>query len=236
MSSARRNLSDHARVDLSRVYSYGTFKLVYKGSYTRGPRKNQACVSKLFKSGSVYEDSFFATELDVISAAMNIVEKFNQEQFIDRHIFLNEPTVWEYEHDGQRNLVEPFIKDFQKFNSNSGWRDDDGTPWNLVMQALSHFSYHCSGGRLVLCDLQGGIYSDGAVLTDPVVLSRDSRYGPSDLGTAGIETFFARHECNQYCRSNWQMPRNLIVHFDEREGTSMIRVPTRASRYPLSYY
>jgi hypothetical protein len=36
-----------------------------------------------------------------------------------------------------------------------------------AMQALSHFSYHKTGGQLVLCDLQGGIMSRGrgAVLT-----------------------------------------------------------------------
>jgi hypothetical protein len=35
------------------------------------------------------------------------------------------------------------------------------------MQALSHFSYHKTGGQLVLCDLQGGMMSRGrgAVLT-----------------------------------------------------------------------
>jgi hypothetical protein len=33
------------------------------------------------------------------------------------------------------------------------------------MQALSHYSYHKSGGQLVLCDLQGGLTSQGAVLT-----------------------------------------------------------------------
>lgn len=31
-------------------------------------------------------------------------------------------------------------------------------PWHDVMQALSHFSYHVSGGSLVLCDLQGIVY------------------------------------------------------------------------------
>jgi len=41
-------------------------------------------------------------------------------------------------------------------------------PWDKVMQALSHFTYHISGGEFVLCDLQGGLSSDGAIITDPV--------------------------------------------------------------------
>jgi hypothetical protein len=41
-----------------------------------------------------------------------------------------------------------------------------------VMQALSHFSYHKSGGHLVLCDLQGGILPRrGAVLTGQALLT-----------------------------------------------------------------
>jgi hypothetical protein len=46
-----------------------------------------------------------------------------------------------------------------------------------VMQALSHFSYHKSGGQLVLCDLQGGMLSRGrgAVLTG-VAATRCSNY------------------------------------------------------------
>ena len=36
----------------------------------------------------------------------------------------------------QKALVEPFIQNYQKFNSNTGWKDDWGA-WPQVMQALS---------------------------------------------------------------------------------------------------
>ena len=49
--------------------------------------------------------------------------------------------------------MEPFIENWEKFNSNTGW-NNEGTPWPRVMQALSHFSYHASAGSTVLCDLQ----------------------------------------------------------------------------------
>lgn len=45
------------------------------------------------------------------------------------------------------------------------------------MQALSHFSYHITGGSYVLCDLQGGIYQHQVILSDPVMLSRFREYG-----------------------------------------------------------
>jgi Alpha-kinase family len=111
----------------------------------------------MFASGSVFENSFFKKEMEVIEAAINIIQQYNDGSFIDRHIYLNQPGIWQIldgSRVGERCLVEPFISNFQKFNSNSGWRDLDGTAWNLVMQSISHFSYHVSGGNLLLCDLQ----------------------------------------------------------------------------------
>ena len=43
-------------------------------------------------------------------------------------------------------LVEPYIENFMKFNSNSGKAEDVYE----VMQALSHFSYHHSEGEMCL--------------------------------------------------------------------------------------
>lgn len=237
--TARENHSDACSVNLNALYASGAFKLVYKGTYTTGPRKDEEAVAKVFASGGVYENGFFQSEMDVINAAMDIIEKYNAQKVIDRHVYLNQPGIWIFQggtREGQKTLVEPFIQNFQKFNSNTGWRDASGTPWNLVMQSLSHFSYHISGGRLVLCDLQGGIYSDGAVLTDPVVMSEDRKFGPTDLGREGIITFFSRHVCNEYCRSAWNKPHRPVAYFDEQKGTSMVAVPTRSTRTPLTHW
>lgn len=128
-------------------------------------------------------------------------------------------------------MCEPFIQNYEKFNSNSGWVDySEG--WGEVMQALSHFSYHVSGGFYVLCDLQGGIYQHEVVLSDPVILSRRREYGVTDLGPDGISSFFSNHDCNEFCRPHWTLPANPVRYFRPVMGTTMIRrdVPTRGSR------
>lgn len=146
---------------------------------------------------------------------------------------LNVPEVWTQDRwysDGEvfevMTLVEPFIENFTKFNSNSGWVAQDQGSWGELMQALSHFSYHVSGGQFLLCDLQGGVYRDGAILTDPVIQSRTcGRFGPTDLGEDGISTFFARHVCNQFCSGRgWQRPRAHRAVYRASQGTSMIAV------------
>jgi hypothetical protein len=224
------------------VIGEGQNMLVYKGHYTEGRRDGGDCVCKKFKTGVVFAASYFVHELAVFNKAREIVNAFNAANLIDRKILLNQPEVWENfteksSHHGEKVLVEPMIENFQKFNSNSGWADDDPTPWNEVMQALSHFSYHQTSGSHVICDLQGGVYKDGAVLTDPVILSRDQWFGPTDLRQEGITTFFAHHTCNQYCSRTWSKPGGKSIHFKAIKGTTMIQpaqVPARKTRAPLT--
>ncbi|UKZ73889.1 hypothetical protein TrVFT333_001543 [Trichoderma virens FT-333] len=238
--SGRYNHSNFANFEhdaLDYPMAQGTFRWVAKGKYTSGPRKNQACVTKWFKSGAVFSEEYFTHDILAVDKALEIVNRFNQLCIVNKPIKINVPTVWTFtsncdaEWAGQKTLVEPFIQNYQKFNSNTGW-NDESTAWGEVMQAVSHFSYHVSGGMYVLCDLQGGIYQREVVLSDPVILSRRRDYGVTDLGPEGISSFFSSHDCNRYCRSNWTRPANPAQVFRPTPRTTMMRrnVPTAQSR------
>ena len=179
------------------------------------------------------EASFFATDLEASQKAVDLITRWNEERRIDRMVKVNLPEVWTFDDGGswagRKVLQEPFISNYQKFNSNTGW-SDDSVPWARVMQALSHFTYHVSGGQNVLCDLQGGIYRDGVVLTDPVVLSTSREFGPTDLGSEGISTFFAHHECNEFCSAQWRKPSNARSFYRPTAGTTMEHVTSQYSR------
>lgn len=239
-SSARYNQSYLGSVsvdDLDRPYAQGTFRWVAKGVYDSGPRQGEPCVIKWFKSGAVFADTFFTLDIKAVDLALEIVEEFNRLNLISKVIKVNIPTIWAFTDRspsrwvGQKTLCEPFIQNYQKFNSNSGW-NDSSTLWAKAMQALSHFSYHMSRGDCVLCDLQGGVTQQEAVITDPAILTRDRDFGVTDLGQAGIISFFSQHVCNIYCRSNWIKPGNPTRRFNPVRGTTMIghAVPTRRSR------
>ena len=227
-------VSDRATFDsyeLDHPFAHGAFRWVARGSYTHGDRAGEPCVCKWFKSGAVFEATFFELDIKAVHKAVEIVKKWNAAGVINKTVRLNIPEVWQWDNgarkragrhltgsgqisngvvrtsrkedsnvlsihaiSGSKTLVEPFIEKWQKFNSNSGWNDGEATPWSRVMQALSHFSYHATAGSCVLCDLQGGVYADGVVLTDPVILSRDRQFGVTDLGTQGISTFFSQHQ------------------------------------------
>ena len=130
------------------------------------------------------------------------------------------PPVHAREADSACVLVEPMIMGtFRHFNSNTGY-EADGCP---TMAALRHFSYHFSGVRLLLCDLQGGLYSDHYILKDPVIISTSTgRYGPTDLGPRGIEQFFSQHRCAAPCDQAWAWPAKAAQYFAVVRGSSMI--------------
>ncbi|KAH7007203.1 kinase-like domain-containing protein [Ilyonectria destructans] len=239
-NSGRYNISHSAEIsydDLEDPFAEGAFRWVAEGTYTSGPRRGQPCVVKWFKTGAVFEADYFTLDIKAVDKALEIVNRFNELHVVNKRIKINVPSVWQFNDDvrdewsGQRHLCEPFIQNYQKFNSNTGW-NDDSMGWGEVMQALSHFSYHVSGGQFVLCDLQGGIYKDEVVLSDPVILSRNRDYGVTDLGSEGISSFFSQHDCNNFCRPNWTQPSDPIQHFRAVVSTTMIRhsVPTAYSR------
>ena len=78
---------------------------------------------KWFKSGAVYESSYFDNDTRVIAKTLNILRQFNNAGIVDKPIRINNAQVWERSDGpskGQKYLVEPFIENYEKFNSNSG--------------------------------------------------------------------------------------------------------------------
>ena len=119
-------------------------------------------------------------------------------------------------------LVEPYIEGFEKFNSNTGWTSTTRLGTVDVLGALSHYSYHVSSGQYLLCDLQGSSDEHGIILSDPVIMSSSvGKFGPSDLGGAGIATFFSQHKCGHYCSRAWQRPADTRQHLPVVSETSM---------------
>jgi hypothetical protein len=126
--------------------------------------------------------------------------------------------------EGKKVLVEPFIEGYEKYNSNSGWTNRAAASSTVeLLSALSHFSYHVSAGQYLLCDLQGSSCSEaGIILSDAVIMSSVAgKFGPSDLGPAGISTFFSQHRCGRSCRRHWQKPADTRCLLPVVSETSM---------------
>ena len=79
-----------------------------------------------------------------------------------------------------------------------------------IPQAFSCFSYSQSNRRYLVCDLQGVLDESSDTpcfeLTDPVIHYRSSsgrknRFGRTDQGQKGIESFYKTHKCSDLCKA-----------------------------------
>lgn len=153
---ANRNPENSGFVGNSEI-GQGKYKVVTEGTYENGA----PAADKFLKTGTTFSSECFLDDVRVAEAALPYVAGFHE--YIDGStsfrgrvsIKVNMPQVWTQSDGhlrGQRMLREPFIEDFQKFNSNSGAADMSAT----VAQAFSHYSFHASDGTELVCDVQGG--------------------------------------------------------------------------------
>jgi hypothetical protein len=150
----------------------GKYKFVTLSTYTSGAK----AADKFLKTGTTFSGDCFDEDVRASEAALPFIAGFHQ--YIDTTVFrgrvsikMNMPAVWTQFSGflkGQKVLREPFIDNFRKFNSNSGAADVTAT----VAQALSHYSYHASDGKELLCDLQGGKIGESYVLSENLTSCR----------------------------------------------------------------
>ena len=221
MRAIRDNLnSTSVDIDVSHILGEGEFRITYRGRYTNGERQQQHAACKKFKN-SYYEKEFYECNYDfkVIDKAVEFAIGWNID--VCRYSFENiQFTRGDYiVQRGTRYLMEPIIQPFYKYTNNAGWINDSACTSIQMLEAFCHYTYHKSGGNLLVCDLQGlfkvnrhAFFKSRYILTDPAICSRKRQFGPTDLGEKGIESFFANHVCNKFCRKygdgKWQRPRN----------------------------
>lgn len=130
---------------------------------------------KRFKTGHVYHDNPYKQQLKVYKKVQSIIDAFNAantpsewhsdevnaENTIPIYpVRLIRSTLWADNKTGAVSIIEPFIEGYRKFNSPTGWVPGDDEFADPI-QALSHFSYHISDRKMLLCDLQGGGDANG---------------------------------------------------------------------------
>jgi hypothetical protein len=69
-----------------------------------------------------------------VDKALEILSQWNRGPFITNTIRLNKPEIWKVEGTGQRVMVEPFIENYKKFNSNTGWVNPEDSSWIELFQ------------------------------------------------------------------------------------------------------
>jgi hypothetical protein len=219
-------------------------KHVWRGTYVSGARKGQSAVIKIIKASATpvpppssttpgpasasFTHPYILTLPRTLNTARKIIDAFHKillSAWRDNagvpQIYLGTPEVGTYDKDGvnppEPCLVEPYFPDFTSFNRTSnGWTAKSPSIANQIAQALLHFSYHHTNGKLLLCNLEGRIAVESAssegngnylsmsspiiLLSQPTILSVNSTSSES----RDMEELFKNHKCTQFCSQEWR--------------------------------
>lgn len=165
MKTSDKKQFNEIKVETDIIYAQGTFKVVFRAQCIEGPNKGFHCVVKYFKPSPISFGDQLKNELRVVEAAKKIVQVWNQSMHfkeLPHRVIVVTPQVMVEDGDqGLPCLLEPLIRGYRKHNNNGGWASSSHDLWNAALQALSHFSFHASHGKVVLCDIQGGAIAEG---------------------------------------------------------------------------
>lgn len=228
--AARTNLtSDDVRIE-EYVLGEGSFRICLAGTYVGGNRNGQDAACKRFRREFRHmEDEFFSQDFRIADKVIDIATDWNEICDKGKEILVNRGSI-HYSRSGIKYLVEPLIRYYEKYTSNTGWIGNTDRWQVRCLEAFSHYSYHRSGGEMLICDIQGRYRNNRYnpsksrfELADPAICSRNRRFGPTDLGEKGIDSFFANHVCNEFCNNNWARPRGQCRQwFTLSAGTTML--------------
>ena len=195
------------------VLGKGTGKTAYYARYCNGSdeTRNDRAVVKFYNDGFVFEDDFWSREIEAHKKASKLAMAWNECELANATISVIIPQQGQLEEgaqeptdrkSGEYVLVEDYLPEFQKFNSNTKTCAGFG---HLSIQAFSHWTYHYTEGKYLFCDCQGMFDKEKKeyILTDPVIVSDteiwSTSYGPCDGGADMMVTWFKNHKCNRYC-------------------------------------
>jgi hypothetical protein len=117
------------------------------------------CVCKWFKPEyKDISDIYFRFQDKIYSEVFMILDDWNNLQLGSFRFSLLDFQIISSEVEDclVEMMTSAFIANMRKMNSNTGWLCQPGDIYNDAAQALSHFSFHSTGGTVLLCDLQGG--------------------------------------------------------------------------------
>lgn len=169
----------------------------------------------------------FNSKLQTLCEIHNQVNDFNMRQICNEyHLNFAKPIVAKirknpispilygklsaYIQPGDDIILTPFINKKIKLNQHT------------IIDAFSHFSYHNSDGKYLICPVKGKIDGNEVYLSEPNVHKPHYNYRPGEYieynsknhGNIGIALFFSKHVCTKICEKF--IKPNISDEFKER--------------------
>jgi len=144
-SAARTNLTSKSVTFTTKSLERGPFGCSSREPALEGTGINKKPACKIFKpQWRSMELEYYASDFRIADTAITHAESWNNFCCGDEIILVTEGSI--LPSGGKRYLCEPLIRNFKKFTSYSGWIKDSRFWTTEVMEAISHYTYHDSGG------------------------------------------------------------------------------------------
>ena len=187
-------------------FAQGRFRRAYKGTWTAPScDEGKTCVVKEWKEKYAWKESDWEETVKCAEKAKELAKKFNKATATSRPITYTNVHVMRVietcddSHPKLNEYVtcEDYISgEFEKWCNNY----DYISPSAKSLASFAHWSWHYTGGEVMVADLQGVRKDHSYLLTDPAILSMDQSYGDTDTGVEGMAMFFLKHkECRVFC-------------------------------------
>eukprot|EP00760_Papus_ankaliazontas_P032124 PhM_4_TR5649/c0_g1_i2/m.23/K08292/EEF2K; elongation factor 2 kinase len=154
-----------------------------------------ACIGKFFLPQCKAKNDDYFMEASAQCTAETFAQEYNRQDTPKKVAFLTCYVVHLLQRQTQNIFImEPVLRGrFTKHNNNYGEVYTD----SLTPEAFSHFTYHVTRGRMLVCDIQGV----GEFFTDPQIHTPvGTDYGMGNMGADGIQRWLKAHKCNEICR------------------------------------
>jgi Alpha-kinase family len=153
MYAARTNLTSNDVRIHSEVIGEGTFRTCLAGTFVGGTRNGQAAACKRFKREYRHlEDEYFSQDFQIADKVIMIATDWNSFCDDGEEILVSKGSI-HCSSSGIKYLVEPLIRDYERFTSNSGWIGDTDDWTVRCMEAFTHYSYERTEQQMIVCDL-----------------------------------------------------------------------------------
>ncbi|XP_041361738.1 uncharacterized protein LOC121377717 [Gigantopelta aegis] len=187
----------------SKPWQHGERQIVYKGILFPGDGHQERSVGVRVGRCAGWNKTYCQRVVIQCQKVRELAKKFNERQIAMTTIRSLVPRMAimdDVANNRGRRLSENewVLIDEQRLNYLSDCQ-------NKITDTFMHFTYHASGGQLVVCAFKGANSEKQLTLTDTVVHSLGKHYGDLDNGPDGMKAVFKNHTCNEMC-NGWSKP------------------------------
>eukprot|EP00479_Gromia_sphaerica_P007132 TRINITY_DN2266_c0_g1_i1.p1 TRINITY_DN2266_c0_g1~~TRINITY_DN2266_c0_g1_i1.p1 ORF type:complete len:250 (-),score=45.92 TRINITY_DN2266_c0_g1_i1:122-871(-) len=188
-------------------FAKGSLRLAYSATVTESDHKSDVVILKEYYHKEYRWQDRVRTfhEMEVGTIAQFLAKQFASKcrELVGKPIEFNTIRMIQFpiREGNDCYMMEPYLDaKFERFSNNAEYLNP--APEFEIFQTFTHWTYIATNKKMMIVDLEGAVFVNKYVLTDPAIHAVDKlRFGKTNLGAKGMETFLKVHKCGNLCQS-----------------------------------